>query len=538
MRSRLGIVAGTLVAMVGLSACGVSSPAEVLDAQPIDGRGDLVNESPASTVPDTTTAAATTSPPPATTVVPTSTAPPIAELEIIGDVAIDEVVNVGEAKPPADADEVLAVSIRDIDDWWTEEFPALYGEPYEPLAGDIYAGYPDRVSEIPGCGTSEPTDPNDLSLYVAFYCEYGDFMAYDASETSLLTELANEYGASVMSVVMAHEWGHAIQARIGAFDQNPPTIYTEQQADCFAGAWVGRVSRGESDLIRFGDRDVRTSLVAMLSVRDPVGTNQFEMGGHGSAFDRVGAFQEGFTLGAERCVPLLDEPLPLMPNQFQPLSTDELLGGNAPYVCTDLPVELRENCVPAPEFLGDDLNDFWATELGEFPVLVGTPVAAIDDADCSDPVRLDANVALCPANRTVIYAEPEVVELYREFGDFTLGYLYGIAWAEMALREREAGVEGEARALLRDCLTGAWVADITPNANGETPRSGDRDGDGLDDGVSSSPGDLDEAIRMAILVGDEGANVNAVGSPFEKIDWFRNGVLANPQACYNRAGIE
>ena len=40
--------------------------------------------------------------------------------------------------------------------------------------------------------------------------------------------------------------------------------------------------------------DVRAGLLAMLSVRDPVGTNQFVPGGHGSAFDRVGAFQEGF----------------------------------------------------------------------------------------------------------------------------------------------------------------------------------------------------------------------------------------------------
>ena len=35
----------------------------------------------------------------------------------------------------------------------------------------------------------------------------------------------------------------------------------------------------------------------MITVRDPAGTDQFDPGGHGSAFDRVGAFQVGFTEG-------------------------------------------------------------------------------------------------------------------------------------------------------------------------------------------------------------------------------------------------
>ena len=39
----------------------------------------------------------------------------------------------------------------------------------------------------------------------------------------------------------------------------------------------------------------------MITVRDPIGIDQLEPGGHGSAFDRVGAFQTGFTEGAARC---------------------------------------------------------------------------------------------------------------------------------------------------------------------------------------------------------------------------------------------
>jgi hypothetical protein len=46
-----------------------------------------------------------------------------------------------------------------------------------------------------------------------------------------------------------------------------------------------------------------------------------------------------------------------------------------------------------------------------------------------------------------------------------------------------------------------------------------------------SPGDLDEAIRTAIVIGDLGIDDNVVGSPFEKIDAFRSGVLGGLDAC-------
>jgi len=48
-----------------------------------------------------------------------------------------------------------------------------------------------------------------------------------------------------------------------------------------------------------------------------------------------------------------------------------------------------------------------------------------------------------------------------------------------------------------------------------------------------SPGDLDEAVRTAILIGDLGVDDNVLGSPFEKIDAFRDGVIGGLDACAN-----
>ncbi len=67
------------------------------------------------------------------------------------------------------------------------------------------------------------------------------------------------------------------------------------------------------------------------------------------------------------------------------------------------------------------------------------------------------------------------------------------------------------------------MLNITPDEDGNLTRP--------DSGVSASPGDLDEAIQMAILVGDVGANVNIVGSPFEKIASFRSGVIGGQDSC-------
>jgi predicted metalloprotease len=414
-------------------------------------------------------AADTTEAPPADTPVtsgrrpPPSPSPAPSEPQLFASIDLADVVDFDDAKPARDHDEFVAVALADIDRWLTEVYPEVYGAPWEPLAGGVVAGYPERQSDLPGCGEPTTSYP-DLNSFAAFYCSLGDFVVYDDGDDSLLTALADGFGVSVMGVVMSHEYGHAIQQRIGALDEFIPTIFTEQQADCFSGAWVGQAYRGESPLLRLGDVDVRAGLIAMLEVRDPVGTNQLVDGGHGSAFDRVGAFQEGFLLGPARCAELLDEPLPLMPNEFQPLSLDEALGGNAPYDCDELrdlgatDAEIAE-CSPAPVFLADDLNDFWATSLDAgFPALSPQPVADLTLVTCDDAVPIADEALLCPAEGVVAYDEPDVLSLYREFGDFTLGYFYGVAWAEVAparrgqcARRRTAGAP---QRLLHRCVDG------------------------------------------------------------------------------------
>ena len=180
-------------------------------------------------------------------------------------------LDIGDAKPARDYDDFVRRALNDIEGWWATQYPALYGGPFEPLAGGVFAAYPARTTPIPGCESSEPTPYEDIALFSAFYCPDGDFIAYDDGDgpDSVLFNLAAEFGPSILGVVFAHEYGHAVQSRAGILRPTLPTIYGEQQADCFAGAWVAHVRAGGSQVITFTDEEVRTGLVAMITVERP-----------------------------------------------------------------------------------------------------------------------------------------------------------------------------------------------------------------------------------------------------------------------------
>ncbi len=428
-----------------------------------------------------------------------------------------EAINFGPNKPPRAYDDFLLAVMTDLQVWWTEAYPAIYGEEFTPLEGDVYAAYPERPDDIPGCGAPRTTY-DDVAQYVAFYCGVGDFMVYDDGDSGLLAELAREYGAATIGTVLAHEFAHAIQLRIGALDRALPTITTEQQADCFAGAWTGRAARGEATTLRFSDGDVRAGLIAMTKVSDPVGIDQFVPGGHGSAFDRVGSFQVGFNEGPQRCSQLLDDPLPLVPNEFT--TGDVGNGGDAAFGYGEEDLG---------GFLPEDLNRYWADELdipGLDPLRL-VVVQAPGDARCDD-LRgdLTQGTAWCTSTNEVYFNEPVARDLYNSLGDFSVGYALGTAWSEAVQSALGSDLTGEPRALLNDCLTGGWVKTVTPiDFVLPQPRLATRDS------VRISAGDLDEAIQTVLLVGDPGVDDNVIGNAFEKIDALRTGVIEGTDAC-------
>jgi predicted metalloprotease len=466
----------------------------------------------------------TPAPTPTLSTVP-ATAPSTGSVLTDEEIALADVADVGDGKPERDHDAFVAVSLIDIQRWIAEFFPSVHGAEFTPLEGGVYPVYPGRT-DLPACsGTSTRAD--DVADYGAFYCPIDDFIVYDDAEGGMLGELSHEYGPVALGVVLAHEHAHAVQARTGNLDRGLATIVLEQHADCIAGAWAGRAAGGGSDLIRLGDADVRGALITMVAVRDPVGIDQFAPGGHGSAFDRVGAFQEGFRDGPGRCAELIDEPLPLMPNRFQTL-TDRANDGDLPFGYGDGQI------VP---LVVDALNEYWSLQLGR-AVPEFTPLRVIPVGNIAEPAQLPctgtghvvvAGLVVCSADGTVHLDDTVALDLYNDpidgRADFAVGYLLALAWSDVAQELLGGNLNGVERALANDCLAGAWANDLDPR---RPPRPGESESR-----ATLSPGDLDEAVLAAIEIAGTSPDT---GTAFDKVDAFRTGVLGGIEACTDRIG--
>jgi hypothetical protein len=107
----------------------------------------------------------------------------------------------GDSSSPVN--DIAVKAIGDLQKYWGEEYPKLYGKPYEPVEGGFYSVMPSK-DDAPPC-------TEDVSEVAgnAFYCSSKDVVAWDAE--GLLPELQSKFGDFVIPIVFAHEWGHAVQ---------------------------------------------------------------------------------------------------------------------------------------------------------------------------------------------------------------------------------------------------------------------------------------------------------------------------------------
>lgn len=501
-RRRLGTLAVASALVVIAAGCASTDPyvrtrgAEVLTAEETDN-----GNNPFDTVPE----------------IPVDTEPPAEPESTIPD-AGGPVFTLPADKTPTEYDDEVEAYINDIQNFWRNEYPAIYGEPYQELLNGVHALRPgDSVS--PGCG--EPRTDYAAVQGNAFYCTDTDFIAYDDEE--LMPMLVAELGVISIGVVMAHEWGHAIQARIGYEDE---TIYMEQQADCFAGAWAAHIARGESTEISFSDDELKGALNAMIFVRDPAGTtSELDAGAHGSAFDRVGAFGDGFRNGTARCAEYVEIKPTVI--QFSYLQTGDQ--ENAPL--TDPSGQGLDIISIATK----GLTEYWPTIVPEMPALsVSLYTGDPGDACASVPESIFQAAFYCAADGTIAADEELLTEIYRgpQYNDMGVAYVIATAWAEAVMDTIGATIGGEERALAADCFVGAFSRSALPYDPDFNPER-----DPEDDGIVLSPGDLDEAVSTAIAAADAEDDTDERGTPFEKIESFRQGVLAGYPACQERFGL-
>ena len=255
-------------------------------------------------------------------------------------------------------------AVAGIQSYWKQEFPDLYGDRYVPVPPEHVIAAGPKVA-LPRCQGQKLTYQDAKGN--AFYC-YGDnFVAYD--DVQLLPELYQNFGAFSVALVLAHEWGHAIQDRAGNAGSRPSTRSSRPTASPVDG----RRAQSDGDgLVRAAPGDLESSLAALLQFRDVPGTAADDPSAHGSAFDRVNAFQEGFESGPERCAEYFDSPPVVVELPFGS-EQEQTSGGNV----------AAADVIPLAVGL---LNDFYRQVEPAYTPLAEDSVGGFDSAKpCDDP---------------------------------------------------------------------------------------------------------------------------------------------------------
>src|SRR3712207_1769645 len=195
----------------------------------------------------------------------------------------------------------------------------------------------------------------------------------------------------------------------GRFGFSGRGIRDETQADCLAGAWTAWVAAGEAEHVSIRTPELDDVVRGFLLLRDDVGSDPDDTQAHGSYFDRVSAFYEGFDGGVAPCRDDFGEDRLFTAAAFDD-DRDYLSRGNAAYD-------------QILEWVGTTLPAFWSEV---FPAAFGTDFeppsverfrrtaphcASLDDRD----------LGYCPDDDTVYVDETDLTApAYEEIGDFAL----------------------------------------------------------------------------------------------------------------------
>lgn len=403
---------------------------------------------------------------------------------------------------PTHSDVIAANAISDIQDYWSDQMTETFEMDYEPVSGGIFSIDPDDPPDELPCGA----DITDIE-FNAFYCpalgpddDDGDLVAYDRG--GLLPELSDSYNDFLIAMVLAHEFGHAIQARVDF--RASRTIVSETQADCYSGAWTKAAVLGRSGHFQPTLRVLDKALSGFLEFRDPVGTSSDERGSHGNGFDRISAFQEGYEQGPGHCAEFDDS------RQFTEVEfsspDDASNNGDLPY----------DDIVGA----ATDIGEYWEDTFGQLGDGEFTAPSELTPFDSDDPptcgdAPITVPVRYCAEDQTVYFDDAAMREVYDGTGDYGPMTILAMAYAQAVLDAQGESIDGDAAFTQEVCLAGAYTGAVAAN--------------GAASGAQLSPGDLDEAIgTMLGYAGDEFGQKDTSG--FERVSDFRRG-LAGPESC-------
>ncbi len=416
----------------------------------------------------------------------------------------------GDIPPFATMEAAADGTVADLDLFWADELSAVWGLTYTtPVVNGPY--FPSR-GDVPTCGAPMSAENYEGN---AFYCGFEDTVQWDAE--GLMAPLYEQFGDFTVSLVIAHEWGHAIQERFGFDDSSSPTIVSELQADCLAGAWTGHVADGGSEIMALHPGDLEEAMSGFLLIGDSLGTAPHGEGAHGLSFDRLNAFFDGYDRGAVRCA------------EYETIPRDEIVVSSQ--IGLDLLAQGEDVNLPyndtAP-LLIDALEAFWAIV---YPDLFGNEWVPVSDVIPYDPAGevpecggflppadfYEGNAFYCAADDYVAWDDANLFpSLYNEIGDFAIGLVLSNEWARAVQTRLGRSTEGVAAQLEADCLSGVWTAALT-----------------LDDPripIVLTAGDLEEGIAGLLALSATPGAANEA-SAFLRFEAFKGGFLEGISVC-------
>ncbi|MFD3507636.1 metallopeptidase [Nocardia sp. NPDC058666] len=410
-----------------------------------------------------------------------------------------------------DVDTLALNAIDDIQSYWQAGFGAEFpGETFDPVEKLIsWNARATRSQSVEFC--SETT----YHLVNAAYCRTDNSIGWDRE--MLLPTMSETFGPMSVVMVLAHEYGHAIQTMAKMVTKKTKVLVKEQQADCFAGAFMRHVAEGKSKHFTINTSDgLNSVLAATVSIRDSDPDDPESV--HGSAFERVTAVQIGFTDGPRGCKGIdeaeIDSRRGSLPQSF---SGDSGRG--------EYPVS-KANLVE----LSKALQAILPVKQAPTYDYAGSGIDCVDGA-VTDPVTY------CPAKNTIATDVPGLAERgktdtdddgplpVKVGGDYN-GYVVFISRYTLAV-QRSQGQEltGAKTGLRAACLSGVVTGQL---ARSDRPVS---EGD-----IQLSAGDLDEAVSGLLTDGlaASDAEGKTVPSGFSRVDAFRAGVLNGETTCLSR----
>jgi predicted metalloprotease len=401
-------------------------------------------------------------------------------------------------------DHLALLAVNDIQDFWQRNYDKHLPGNFEPV--DALVSYDSTDPFGPTvCGE------NPYEVANALYCFRLNVMAWDRG---LFMPVGIEYFGDMGVVgVIAHEYGHALQWMSGLAGTDTKVLVKEQQADCFAGVYLRSVAAGESPRFSLSTGDgLNQVLAGVIFIRDPLSVDSV-IDPHGSALDRISAFQMGFSGGADQCAAIDLAEIEKRQGDLPQQLTFNYFGTQA----LDSPID--EDTLSK---LMDVLNEIFQP--------VNAPTLNTDPADCAD-ASPTVPASYCPSSNTInvdlsalqAAGEPKTEQEDEVLvqGDNTALSMVTSRYALAVQREQGVRLDTPVAALRTACLTGMAQSQMT-------------DENGAD--FVLSPGDTDEAVAGLLTQPLVASDVNGTPAPagFTRILAYRLGLSSDIDQCFQR----